>query len=91
MGLIALRKICNHPDLYSGGPEKTMVANNMAAGYSDEGDMQFGFYQRAGKMLVIDSLLKLWKRQGHRVLLFSQSKQVIAFPPSPSLTNNLRL
>jgi len=25
---------------------------------------------------VVDALLKLWKKQGHKVLLFSQSKQV---------------
>ena len=27
-------------------------------------------------MVVVESLLKLWKAQGHKVLLFSQSKQV---------------
>ena len=29
-------------------------------------------------MIVIQSLLKLWKRQGHRVLLFTQSRQMLA-------------
>ena len=28
-------------------------------------------------MIVIHSLLKLWKKQGHKVLLFSQSRRMI--------------
>ena len=28
-------------------------------------------------MVVVDSLLKLWRAQGHRVLLFSQSKAML--------------
>ena len=36
----------------------------------------FGHWKRAGKMRVVRSLLKIWKKQGHRVLLFTQSRQV---------------
>lgn len=36
----------------------------------------FGHWKRAGKMIVVRSLLKIWKKQGHRVLLFTQSRQV---------------
>ena len=32
-------------------------------------------------MMVVDSLLKLWYKQEHRVLLFTQSKQVILHAP----------
>jgi len=28
-------------------------------------------------MKVVDALLKMWKRQGHRVLLFCQTKQML--------------
>jgi DNA excision repair protein ERCC-6 len=35
---------------------------------------RYGFYKRSGKMIVVDTLLKLWRRQGGRVLLFSQSR-----------------
>ena len=28
-------------------------------------------------MVVIESLLRLWQRQGHRVLLFSQTKMML--------------
>ena len=53
IGLIALRKICNHPDLFY-PPSKQ--------GDTDE-EEQFGLYTRSGKMLVVHSLLKIWKKQ----------------------------
>ena len=71
-GLIQLRKICNHPDLYTGGP-KIMVGEETPSPHDKR---SFGFYKRSGKMLVISSLLKIWKKQGHKVLLFTQSKAV---------------
>lgn len=42
-------------------------------GYCEE---QFGWGQRSGKMIVVETLLKMWFEQKHRVLLFSQSKMV---------------
>ena len=38
--------------------------------------LEYGYWKRSGKMIVVESLLKLWKKQGHRALLFTQSKQV---------------
>uniref|UniRef100_A0A7E4VM44 DNA repair and recombination protein RAD54-like n=1 Tax=Panagrellus redivivus TaxID=6233 RepID=A0A7E4VM44_PANRE len=72
VGLTSLRKICNHPDLLTGGPNKY--------GWHDEKadpDKAFGAPCRSGKMVVVESLLSLWKQQGHKVLLFSQSKQML--------------
>ncbi|XP_060142232.1 DNA excision repair protein ERCC-6 isoform X2 [Globicephala melas] len=71
-GLVALRKICNHPDLFSGGPKNLK-------GIPDEelGEDQFGHWKRSGKMIVVESLLKIWHKQGQRVLLFSQSRQML--------------
>lgn len=72
-GLISLRKICNHPDLFSGGPK-------ILKGVPDEQlteEEHFGYWKRSGKMIVVDALLKLWHKQGHRVLLFSQSRQLL--------------
>lgn len=43
---------------------------------SDEQIEKFGYYKRAGKMTVVRSLLKIWQKQGHRVLLFTQGRQV---------------
>ncbi|XP_029324727.1 DNA excision repair protein ERCC-6 isoform X2 [Mus caroli] len=71
-GLVALRKICNHPDLFSGGPKSV---SGLPEGELEE--EQFGHWRRSGKMIVVESLLKIWHRQGQRVLLFSQSRQML--------------
>ncbi|XP_068923329.1 DNA excision repair protein ERCC-6 isoform X1 [Petaurus breviceps papuanus] len=72
-GLVALRKICNHPDLFSGGPK---IIKGIPDDELEEAD-QFGYWKRSGKMIVVESLLKIWHKQGHRVLLFSQSRQML--------------
>ncbi|XP_057590574.1 DNA excision repair protein ERCC-6 isoform X2 [Hippopotamus amphibius kiboko] len=71
-GLIALRKICNHPDLFSGGPK-----NLKGIPHEELEEDQFGYWKRSGKMIVVESLLKIWHKQGQRVLLFSQSRQML--------------
>ncbi|XP_026337332.2 DNA excision repair protein ERCC-6 isoform X1 [Ursus arctos] len=71
-GLVALRKICNHPDLFSGGPKNP---KDIPDGELEED--QFGYWKRSGKMIVVESLLKIWHKQGQRVLLFSQSRQML--------------
>ncbi|NXW26948.1 ERCC6 protein, partial [Phaetusa simplex] len=72
-GLVALRKICNHPDLYSGGPR---ILKGVPDAEVEETD-QFGYWKRSGKMIVVESLLKIWHKQGHRVLFFTQSRQML--------------
>ncbi|XP_062286135.1 DNA excision repair protein ERCC-6 [Scomber scombrus] len=72
-GLIALRKICNHPDLFSGGPR--MLKGIPEAQLTEE--EHFGYWKRSGKLMVVESLLRLWFKQGHRVLLFTQSRQML--------------
>ncbi|TPX33997.1 hypothetical protein SmJEL517_g03220 [Synchytrium microbalum] len=62
-GIDILRKICNHPDLVE------RVANSETEEYGD--------YNRSGKMKVIKALLDTWKQQGHRVLLFCQTRQML--------------
>eukprot|EP00066_Takifugu_rubripes_P002330 XP_003964192.1 PREDICTED: DNA excision repair protein ERCC-6-like [Takifugu rubripes] len=72
-GLIALRKICNHPDLFSGGPR---LLRGIPEDQLTE-EEHFGFWKRSGKLIVVESLLRLWFRQGQRVLLFTQSRQML--------------
>ncbi|NWQ75227.1 ERCC6 protein, partial [Columbina picui] len=72
-GLVALRKICNHPDLFSGGPR---ILKGVPDAEVEEAD-QFGYWKRSGKMIVVESLLKIWHKQGHRVLFFTQSRQML--------------
>ncbi|XP_071515644.1 DNA excision repair protein ERCC-6-like [Panulirus ornatus] len=74
VGLINLRKICNHPDLYTGGPRR-YDGDDWNSGLQPE--MKYGWWTRSGKMHVLHSVLRLWLRQGHRVLLFTQSRQMM--------------
>ncbi|KAL2083082.1 hypothetical protein ACEWY4_020855 [Coilia grayii] len=38
---------------------------------------RFGHWGRSGKLRVVESLLRIWSKQGHRVLLFTQSRQML--------------
>lgn len=62
-GIDILRKICNHPDL---------LEREHSAGHPDYGNIE-----RSGKLKVLAQVLELWKTQGHRVLLFTQTQQML--------------
>lgn len=61
VGISRLRTICNHPDIFQ---------TNLETG-------AFGYWKKSGKMIVVEALLKMWKKQGHRVLLFTQSVKML--------------
>lgn len=65
MGVDMLRKICNHPDLV----DRDVLLRKQ--GYS------YGNPAKSGKMQVVKKLLHLWQFQGHRTLLFCQTKQML--------------
>jgi DNA excision repair protein ERCC-6 len=75
--LTNLRKICNHVDLATERFYKDPGVVNLTSEEDLTRAAQRGFYKRSGKMVVVDTLLKLWKRQDSRVLLFSQSVQML--------------
>ncbi|XAR61085.1 DNA helicase [Bertholletia excelsa] len=62
-GIDVMRKICNHPDLL----EREHSCQNP----------DYGNPERSGKMKVVAEVLKVWKEQGHRVLLFAQTQQML--------------
>ena len=62
-GIDILRKICNHPDIL----EKD----------AKEHDIDYGNPVRSGKMQVVKQLLQIWKKDGNKTLLFSQSRQML--------------
>ncbi|KAI7730455.1 hypothetical protein M8C21_000925 [Ambrosia artemisiifolia] len=62
-GIDVMRKICNHPDLL----EREHAAQNP----------DYGNVERSGKMKVVKQVLRVWKEQGHRVLLFAQTQQML--------------
>ncbi|RYP03090.1 hypothetical protein DL765_010603 [Monosporascus sp. GIB2] len=63
-GIDILRKICNHPDLLD-------PRLKHRAGY------KWGMANKSGKMQVVKALLRMWKRFGHKTLLFSQGVQML--------------
>ena len=63
-GIDILRKICNHPDLLD-----PRLKNK--PGY------KWGSTSKSGKMAVVRSLLPIWKRLGHKTLLFCQGVQML--------------
>lgn len=84
VGLIQLRKICNHPDLFDSSECNRQVRqtkrsreNKMQLTEFFSVDETYGHYHKSGKMMVVDALLKLWKKQGHKVLLFTQSRLML--------------
>ncbi|XP_050205828.1 protein CHROMATIN REMODELING 8 [Mercurialis annua] len=62
-GIDVMRKICNHPDLL----EREHSYQNP----------DYGNPERSGKMKVVAQVLKVWQEQGHRVLLFAQTQQML--------------
>ncbi|KAI5198293.1 hypothetical protein E4T39_06859 [Aureobasidium subglaciale] len=61
-GIDILRKICNHPDLTE---HKTL---------SLKADYNYGNANKSGKMQVVKALLEIWKKNGHKTLLFAQHR-----------------
>ncbi|KAH7139411.1 SNF2 family N-terminal domain-containing protein [Dendryphion nanum] len=59
-GIDWLRKVCNHPDLTH---HKTASKN-----------AEYGAASKSGKMQVVKELLSLWKKGGHKTLLFAQHR-----------------
>jgi DNA excision repair protein ERCC-6 len=42
-----------------------------------EDAQKYGFFKRSGKMIVVDALLKIWKKQQGRVLIFTQCRATL--------------
>lgn len=64
--MVELKKASNHPFLFPGAEEHNLGENPTA----DE-EMR-GLVVSSGKMMLLDQLLPKLKRDGHRVLIFSQ-------------------
>ncbi|KAF2828407.1 hypothetical protein CC86DRAFT_444655 [Ophiobolus disseminans] len=61
-GVDYLRKICNHPDL----TEHKIL--------SKKPGFDYGAPNKSGKMQVVKELLSLWRKGGHKTLLFAQHR-----------------
>ena len=66
-----LRKCCNHPFLM------TDVEKTMSPPGTDEITMNENLIKSSGKLVLLDKLLPKLKREGHRVLIFSQMAHLL--------------
>jgi DNA excision repair protein ERCC-6 len=73
-----LRKVCNHPDLATKLCEPPDYADPTVPLP----------WERSGKMAVLKQLLELWKEGGHRVLVFSQTRQMLGILESFVVSEN---
>ncbi|KAI9758860.1 MAG: dual specificity protein kinase yak1, partial [Chaenotheca gracillima] len=64
-GISKLRKICNHPDLIDRDILKKKA------------NYEYGDPAKSGKMHVVQALLEVWKKGGHKTLLFAQQRIVL--------------
>ncbi|SSD58398.1 related to DNA repair and recombination protein RAD26 [Saccharomycodes ludwigii] len=84
-GIDVLRKICNHPDLL------------ISKDFSYKRPADYGSASRSGKMQVVKQLLKVWHENGHKTLLFTQSRQMLNIfqdfieKRDPDLSGNLKV
>jgi len=91
--LTMLRKIANHPDLCCDPDQASLESfiksgnvdhsdldvNSYSSGYDDqevEGSNET-VVSRAGKLEVLSKILPLWRKQGHRVLVFCQWRKML--------------
>ncbi|XP_065325080.1 DNA excision repair protein ERCC-6-like [Gordionus sp. m RMFG-2023] len=87
--LITLRKLCNHPDLVTREyVEKHDDPHEQILSGRKNRTSQYGYWKRSGKMIVLKELLKMWHKQGHKVLIFCQTRQVLDIVEKFVLTKN---
>ena len=89
--IVMLRKICNHPNLVGDSLESSSAfgkngvytendIDNYTSSDEDSTDQAYDestLIERSGKLEVLAKILPLWKKQGHRVLIFSQWKKML--------------
>lgn len=64
---IELKKVSNHPYLFDGSEPA----------HTDRSDILKGIIMNSGKMVLLDKLLARLKKDGHRVLIFSQMVRML--------------
>lgn len=76
--MMELRKCCNHPFLINGAEETIMNDFRLAHPDWDEETLtQKALVQASGKVVLIEKLLPKLRKDGHKVLIFSQMVKVL--------------
>lgn len=69
--MMELKKVSNHPYMFAGAEERVL------AGSTRREDQIKGLIKSSGKMMLLDQLLAKLKKDGHRVLIFSQMVKML--------------
>lgn len=69
--MMELKKVSNHPYMFPGAEERVL------AGSIRREDQIKGLIASSGKMMLLDQLLSKLRRDGHRVLIFSQMVKML--------------
>lgn len=69
--MMELKKISNHPYMFQGAEERVLN------GSTRREDQIKGLITSSGKMMLLDQLLTKLKKDGHRVLIFSQMVKML--------------
>jgi chromodomain-helicase-DNA-binding protein 1 len=69
--MMELKKVSNHPYMFAGAEERVL------AGSTRREDQIKGLIASSGKMMLIDQLLSKLRKDGHRVLIFSQMVRML--------------
>lgn len=68
-----LKKASNHPYLFDGAEERVLTK----AGSHSRDNILRGMIMSSGKMVLLEQLLTRLKKEGHRVLIFSQMVRIL--------------
>lgn len=68
-----LKKASNHPYLFDGAEERVLAK----AGSTARDNILKGIIMSSGKMVLLEQLLTRLKKEGHRVLIFSQMVRIL--------------
>ena len=69
--MMELKKVSNHPYMFAGAEERVL------GGSMRREDQIKGLIASSGKMMLIDQLLSKLRKDGHRVLIFSQMVRML--------------
>jgi len=72
--MMELRKCCNHPYLIDSVEQNAMLALENPG---DVAAMNYNFVHDSGKMILLHKILPKLKRDGHRVVIFTQFVRVL--------------
>ena len=74
-----LRKVCNHPYLITGAEDAILIEKMQQLGLKErtnEFELET-LIRTSGKLILVDKLLANLKKEGHRVLIFSQMTKML--------------